>query len=252
MATVPPLPRDSSVIPQISTASSGREITFSSGPETLRGWLATPGNPGPHPAIVVIHEAWGLNANIREITTRLAGTGYVALAVDLFSDRNRPVCMARFMAGLVFSSLDNRGIDDLRAALTWLTGQPDVDAARLGAVGYCMGGQFSIAWACTDERLKVIAPHYALLPRPTEALARLCPVVGSFPEKDLTAGSGRKLRAALDRSGIEHDIKIYPGARHSFCNPESRAHDPAAAADAWTRMTAFFATRLQSGKGSSG
>lgn len=244
MQPAPNSSSDPSLAGDGTNSAPGRPVEFASGTETLRGWLALPAGQEPVPGLVIIHEAWGLDQGMREITERFAHAGYCALAVDLFSSRFRPVCMARFMAGQLFSPLENQGIRDLRSALTWLSAQPRVDAARLGAVGYCMGGQFAIAWACTDPRLRVIAPHYGMLPGPPEALARLCPVVGTFPGKDFTAKSGRRLREILDRSHIENDIKIYLGARHSFCNSGSRAYDPIAAADAWQRTTTFFAKHL--------
>src|ERR1700694_2412245 len=215
-------------------------------PEILKGGghLALPDAPGPHPGVVVIHEAYGLNENIREITGRFADLGYAALAVDLFSGRNRAVCMARYMAGMLAGSVDRFGIADLKAALTHLAGLPEVDPERMGAIGFCMGGGFAIAWACTDQRLKAIAPFYGANPRPLEAVGRACPVVGSYPEKDFTTGAGRALDQALDRHGIAHDIKIYPGADHSFFNDRGHAYNKAAATDSWSRVLEFFGEHL--------
>jgi carboxymethylenebutenolidase len=208
------------------------------------GYLATPEGSGPHPCVVVIHEAYGLNDNIKHITQRFAEAGYVALAVDLFTDRNRAVCMARYMGGLLLGSVNRYGIDDLMAALTYLAKDPTVDAKRMGAIGFCMGGGFAIAWACTDSRLKAIAPFYATNPRPLQVVKRLCPVVGSYPEKDFTANAGRSLEKALEQNLIAHDIKIYPGAQHSFFNESGRAYDKAAAEDSWTRVLKFFGEQI--------
>ncbi len=230
---------------------STQTVSFSSGKSTLEAYLARPEGIGPFPAtglfpgVVVIHEIFGLNDNIRDIARRFAAEGYVALAVDLFAGRNRVVCMFRFMGGLFTNSLNHRGIKDLKAALTYLTQQPGVDAQRLGAIGFCMGGGFAIGWACTDDRLKVIAPFYGMNPRPLEAVARSCPVVGSYPEKDFTAGLGRKLDEALDTYHIEHDIKVYPEAKHSFFNDQRPSnYNAEASADAWPRTLAFFKERL--------
>ena len=208
------------------------------------GHLALPDEPGPHPGVVVIHEIFGLNENIKDIAGRFADQGYAALAVDLFGGRNRAVCMARFMTGMLAGSVDRFGIADLKAALTHLAGLPEVDPKRIGAIGFCMGGGFAIAWSCTDDRLKAIAPFYGANPRPLDAVQRACPVVGSYPEKDFTAGAGRALDKALDRHGIAHDIKIYPGAGHSFFNDRGRAYDKAAATDSWTRVLGFFGEHL--------
>ena len=206
----------------------------------MKGTWHIPKGEGPFPGVVVIHEAFGLNENIKDITRRLANEGYVALAVDLFAGRNRAICMFRFMSNLLFNSLNNGSIDDLKAALTTLSEQPGVDDSRLGAIGFCMGGSFAIAWACTDDRLKAIAPYYAMNPRPLEAVARLCPVVGSYPDKDFTTPHAQKLDTELDRYNVPHDIKIYPGTKHSFFNDRERSYDEKAAQDSWKRVLAFF------------
>jgi carboxymethylenebutenolidase len=208
------------------------------------GYLALPDTPGPHPGVVIVHEAYGLNENIKDIAGRFAEEGYAAFAVDLFRGRNRAICMARYMAGMLGGSVNRYGITDLQMALTHLAEMPEVDSDRIGAIGFCMGGSFAVAWACTDSRLKAIAPFYAANPRPLEAARRACPVVGSYPEKDFSAAAGRALDTALDGYGITHDIKIYPGAGHSFFDDRSRAYDKGAAADSWTRVLAFFAEHL--------
>ncbi len=163
---------------EVIMTQTAQEVSFQSGNRQLEGYLARPEGDGPFPGIVVIHEAYGLNENMKDIARRFADQGYVALAVDLFAGRNRAICMFQLIGGLLLRSLNNRGVHDLKAALTFLSAQPEVDDARLGAVGYCMGGSYAIAWACTDNRLKAIAPYYAGNPRPLEAVARLCPVVG--------------------------------------------------------------------------
>src|SRR3989442_10378735 len=148
------------------------------------GW---PAGDGPHPGVAVIQEAYGLNENIKEITRRFAENGYAALAIDLFTDRNRAICMTRYMAGMLIGSVDRDGISDLKAGLTHLAGMPEVDSQRIGAIGFCIGGGFAVAWACTDDRLKAIAPFYAANPKPIDAVKRSCPVVGSYPQKDFSA-----------------------------------------------------------------
>lgn len=219
-------------------------VTFQSENRQLDGYLSRPEGEGPFPGIVIIHEAYGLNENIKDIARRFANQGYIALAVDLFTGRNRAICMVRVMSGLLMNPLNNRSIHDLQAALTLLSEQAGVDNTRLGAVGYCMGGSFAIAWACTDDRLKAIAPYYAGNPRPLEAVARLCPVVGSYPDNDFTTKQGQKLDIELERYQVPHDMKIYTGAKHSFFNDTSRNYNEAAAQDSWNRVLAFFGEQL--------
>jgi carboxymethylenebutenolidase len=210
------------------------------------GYLALPDGRGPFPGVVVIHEGSGLDDHIRDVTHRLAAAGYAAMAADLFTGRNRAICMARYMAGMLAGSVNRYGIDDLKATLTHLAKLPEVDAQRLGAIGFCMGGGFAIAWACTDSRLKAIAPFYGVNPRPLEVVRRLCPVVGSYPEDDFTARSGRALESVLTKHGIEHDIKVYPHTRHAFFNDTRSAYNKEAADDSWRRVLDFFARRIGS------
>jgi len=164
--------------------------------------------------------------------------------VDLFAGGNRALCMVRVMSGLLRDALDNSGIRELKAALTYLGAQLETDETRLGAIGFCMGGGFALAWACTDNRLKAIAPYYGVNPRPLDAVAQACPVVGSYPAKDFTAGAARKLDAALERYEVPHDIKIYPDAKHSFFNDQGRSYNAVAAQDSWERVLAFFAEHI--------
>jgi carboxymethylenebutenolidase len=227
-------------------------LTFNSGSRTLNAQLAVPEGPGPFPAVVVIHEAFGLNQNIREVAARFAAEGYVALAVDLFAGQNQVLCMARFMGGMLLNSLEHGGIADMKAALDLLAARPEVNPEQLGAVGYCMGGSFALALACTDGRLKAIAPYYGMNPRPLSAVERSCPVVGSYPGKDFTTKAGQALEAELSSRGIPHDIKVYEGAKHSFNNDHAANYDAAASADAWKRTLSFFAEHIRGNAGGQG
>lgn len=219
-------------------------VRFPFGAQRRDAYYARPDGAGPFPGVVVIHEIFGLNDNIREVSRRFARAGYAALAIDLFAGRNRTLCMFRIMSSLVMGSLKNASLSELRAALDWLGARPELDSGRLGAIGFCMGGSFAISWACVDQRLQVIAPFYAMNPRPLTATRRMCPVVGSYPENDFTASRGRQLDATLTSAGVAHDIKIYANAKHSFFNDQGRNYDPAASADAWARIMAYFGERL--------
>jgi carboxymethylenebutenolidase len=228
----------------VTTPPATRDVHFPSRGSTLSAYLAVPDGDGPHPGVVIIHEAFGLNDNIRDIARRFASEGYAALAVDLFTDRSRAVCMAGVMGSMV-TGREPASITDLVASMDYLVAMPEVDADRIGAIGFCLGGGLAIAWGRRDRRLRAIAPFYGSNPRPIEAVRRMCPVVGSYPGKDFTARSGRKLDRRLADLGVARDIKVYPGARHSFFNDTGRTFNADAAADAWQRTLDFFAEHVQ-------
>lgn len=203
-------------------------------------FLALPDDPGPHPGVVVIHEAFGLNDNIRETCRRFADEGYVALGVDLFEGRNRAVCIARMFAGAMAGNLDHYGVPALKEALGRLSQHRAVDPDRIGAIGFCLGGSVVLTWGCTDKRLSAIAPFYGSAPKPREAIRRLCPVVGSWPGRDFTTKAARVLQQELTAAGTPYDLKIYPGAKHAFFNDRWRNYNAEAAADSWERVLTFF------------
>ncbi len=214
------------------------------GPALLTFW-AEPEGEGPYPGLVVIHEIHGLNDDIRGIARRLAGEGYVAMAVDLFSGRNRAVCLARIFYGLLVRPLGNGTVAEIQAALGAIRRHAKVDATRTGAIGFCMGGSYALQLACIDDEMRAASVFYAQNPRPLASLAEACPIAGSYPERDFTAKAGLELEARLERYEIPHDIRIYPKTRHSFFNAQSGAHDEAAADDAWRRTMRFFEAHMR-------
>src|SRR5487761_1116440 len=119
----------SAIPPEVQTTALA--VPRPAGGRPLQAYLASPNGPGPHPGVVVIHEIFGLNDNIRDIARRFAAEGYAALAVDLFSSGNRALCLARIFAGLLLRPLHNGVIADLQASLDFLGAQPGVDPKRL-------------------------------------------------------------------------------------------------------------------------
>jgi carboxymethylenebutenolidase len=207
---------------------------------TFNGYLAMPNDAQNLPGVLVLHEAYGLNENIRDITERFAREGYVALAADLLSDGNRAVCLFRAFYGLLVAPLNNGTARTVRAAFAHLQTLDGVDAKRVGAIGFCMGGSYAIQLACLDNAVRAISVASAQNPRPQDALARACPLVGSYAEKDFTTNAGRQLDALLDQYNIPHDIKIYPNGIHSLFNDRAKNFDAQIAADAWQRTLQFF------------
>ncbi|HEV2150278.1 MAG TPA: dienelactone hydrolase family protein [Longimicrobiaceae bacterium] len=214
----------------------------------LRGYLARPaGARGALPGIVVVHEWWGLNDNVRAMARRLAGEGYAALAVDMYGGE---VADAPDEArALMLEVMEDRqsGARNLRAAAEYLKGR---GARRLGVVGWCFGGGWAIQSALFMPELVDAAVVYYGQPVTDRAeLARLdAPLLGLFGAEDrgIPVAQVRQMEAALRELGKDAEIVVYPGAAHAFANPSGQAYDARAAQDAWNRTTAFFAEHLRS------
>src|SRR6185436_9621518 len=175
----------------------------------MRGALALPSATGPRPAVIVIHEIFGLNDDIRRITGRFADLGYVALAPDLYDTEGaRLLCIARTLMAL--RRCEGPAFADLDAARAWLAARPEVDASRIGAVGFCMGGGFALLYAVRAP-LGVAAAFYGDVPKTADGLRGVCPVLGGFGGRDrIFAPQGERLGRLLTELGVPHDVKLYP------------------------------------------
>ncbi len=231
------------------------EIVFpSSDGKPLPGVLTVPdGADGPVPALLMIYEVFGMSDEMRRVARDLAADGYAVLIPDLFARGPvKPLCVASTMRTMVRGA--GPALDDLESARQWLAARPEVDATRIGAIGFCMGGGFALLLARTGL-YKVSAPFYG---GQGVDLPRSCPVVASFGGRDASMrGVPEKLAAALDGLGVPHDVKVYPDAGHSFFTRTSGllgkavAHSPihgeyheASAQDAHRRIVDFFRTHL--------
>jgi carboxymethylenebutenolidase len=224
--------------------------------QTVPAGLALPDGAGPHPGVLVVHEIWGLTADVERICERLAIAGYAALAPELYGPGPRALCIARTIRDLARAE-GRLGMDRAAAAFEVLRARPEVDASRTGAIGFCMGGGFALLLGASQD-MRATSVNYGRVPEQTDRLAGLCPVVGSYGGRDRElVPQFERLRRFLDDSGIPHDLELYPQAGHSFMNrtvPDvaSRLVGPVAsieyrhteAEDAWRRILAFFAEHL--------
>lgn len=218
--------------------------------------LAVPAGEGPHPALLVLSELWGLTDDLRRIAARLADEGYLALAPELYGRGRRLVCVGRAIRDLARGGSE-LGLERTGKAFRALRERPEADPERVGAIGFCMGGGFALLLGAR-EPAAAVSVNYGRVPERVEELEGLCPVVASYGGRDrqLRPHAERLGRFLADR-GIAHDLEIYPTAGHGFLNRSvppavARAlrplavvgYDATAAEDAWARILAFLATHV--------
>lgn len=230
-------------------AVTAEEVTYGElDGRPLRGYLARPAVSTETPnAILVIHEWWGLNDNVRMMTRRLAGEGYQALAVDLYGGRSASTPdEARALMGEVMAHRD-AGVANLRAGAAYLHTQRR--AGRMGVVGWCFGGGWSLQAALNlPESVDAAVMYYGHPVIDRAQLDRLdAPLLGLFGEADtgIPLATVREMESTLRELHKDVTIQVYPGARHAFANPSGQSYQPEAAADAWRRTTEFFARTLR-------
>jgi carboxymethylenebutenolidase len=227
----------------------------------LKAYLAVPRGEGPWPGVVVVMDAVGLSDDIRQQAELLAAAGYLAVAPDLYSGRGPKCVVATLRAS---RSGSGEAYEDIEAARQWLAARSDC-TGRIGIIGFCMGGGFALLSAPRYD-FQVASVNYGEVPdHAVERLAGACPVVASYGRRDPSLrGRATKLESALQTLGIEHDVKEYPNAGHSFMNritgPELNLllkfvgfnyHHPSAE-DSWRRILAFFDAHLGAGAATGG
>ena len=229
-------------------------VTYASPHGEMRAHLARPEGDGPSPGVVLVHDAFGTTRDFRRHADRFAANGYVALAPDLYSWGGRIGCIRATFAALSVGR--GRAFDDIDAARAWLAAREDC-TGRIGVIGYCMGGGFALLLATPAHGFGASSVNYGQVPKDAETiLAGACPIVGSFGGRDRPLrGSATRLDRTLTTLGIDHDVKEYPEAGHSFMNDYGRAmalfkvmglgYDAGASEDAWRRILAFFGRHLK-------
>jgi len=211
-----------------------------------RAFVAWPSGDRPAPAVIVVHEWWGLNAQIRRTARQLARQGYVAIVPDLYHGQvaGDPEGAHELMRGLE----DDRVLADLGAARAWLAAQPRTAEARLGVMGFCMGGHYAEMMGLHEGGLGAVVMFYGTPITDETQIAKLsAPLMGHFGATDrgITAEHVARLEAALKAAGKDAQIFTYAGAGHAFMNDERDSYHPDAAKQAWARTLAFLQQNLK-------
>lgn len=230
-----------------SGVTGPQNVTFVSAGETVHGVLYRPAGAGPFPAIVVIHEWWGLNDWVKQQAQMFAEHGYVALAVDLY--RGQVATDPEMAHELMRALQQDRGVRYLASSVAYLKTLSYVNANRLGAVGWCMGGSFAMQLAIAAPSLRAVAINYGALETEPAQLKKIhAAILGNFGALDrgITPQDVHDFAAEMQKIGHPVDVKEYPDAGHAFQNPANKTGYRAAdTVDADRRMFAFFARYLK-------
>jgi carboxymethylenebutenolidase len=237
------------------------ELSISTPHHQLKSYLATPQGAGPWPGVIVLHDIFGLTDVTRGHADWLAREGYLAIAPDLFSWGGRFRCIRALMVDLV--ARRGAAFDDVDAIRQWLEGRQDC-MGKVGVIGFCATGAFAILLAA-GHGFSAVAPNYGRVPNDIDAILNgACPVVASFGGRDRTLkGAAARLQGALEQRQIDHDVKEYPDAGHSFLDDHKgvlvgvlgavvgAGYNEKDAADARGRIRTFFARHLGQAIGTS-
>jgi carboxymethylenebutenolidase len=223
---------------------AGSMVKFQTNGTTTDGYLATPAS-GKGPGILVLQEWWGLVPQIKSVCDRFAAEGFTALAPDMYHGETASEPDG---AGKLFMALNiGQAEKDLRGANKYLAERSST--SKIGAVGFCMGGQLALFAATLNPNVGATVNFYGIHPNVKPDYSKLSgPVLGLFAEKDtfVTPQVAKEVDAAIKAAGKQSEIHIYPGVDHAFFNDSNKdVYDKPAADDAWKRTLAFFRQHLK-------
>jgi carboxymethylenebutenolidase len=208
------------------------------------GYLAKPNVDGQYPAVIMIHEWWGLNENIRDMAEKLASHGYIVFAVDLY---NGQVATTSEEARELRSSFDDSyWIENMNLASSYV--QEQYSPEKIGSIGWCFGGGQSLNLALNNENIDATVIYYGQLTTEKEMLSKInWPILGIFAELDqgIPPQLVNDFETALNDLEIPNDIHIYPNVNHAFANPSGERYAPDASMDAWQKTIEFLEMNLK-------
>lgn len=219
--------------------ANGAEVEYTDG---VGGYYAEPTTPGDYPGVIMVHEWWGLNQNIKDMAVLLASRGYKVLAVDLFGK----VATTSQEAQAQTAALDQeKALQNMTAAKDYLT---EAGVSEVASLGWCFGGGQSLQMALADKHLAATVIYYGRLENDEGKLNNIdWPVLGIFGEEDqsIPVEQVREFETALNNLEIENEIYIYPGVGHAFANPSGSAYAPSESMDAWNKTLSFLDNHLK-------
>ncbi|WP_010194419.1 dienelactone hydrolase family protein [Candidatus Nitrosarchaeum limnium] len=212
--------------------------------ESNSGYLARPVSDESFPGVIMIHEWWGLNNNIKDMAKKLASHGYVVLAVDLYGGH---VATTSEEARQLVTSFDkDNGVQNMDSAISYL--DDNYSPESIGSIGWCFGGGQSLNLALNNPSLNATVIYYGSLVTDSDSLSVIhWPVLGIFAELDkgITTNTVHDFENSLNQLGIQNEIIIYPGVDHAFANPSGLNYAPEESQDAWQKTLEFLDSNLK-------
>lgn len=238
------------VLPEYTTEGTKNSDMFDGGPveikvslvnyfENTTGYVARPIQEGNFPGVILIHEWWGLNNNIKSMARGLASHGYVVLAVDLYAGQ-----VATTPDGarqLLLSFDEQKGMSNINAAVNLL--RQSYNVTKIATIGWCFGGSQSLNYALSGNKMDATIIYYGQPVTNTTKLSSIkWPILGFFGENDqsIQVDKVREFKSALDSIGVENEIHVYPGLGHAFANPSGANYAPHETSDAWNKTLSFM------------
>ena len=235
------------------------------GGTSVSAYLSRPTTSGPHPGVIVIMEAFGLNDHIKDVADRFAREGYIALAPDMYTregtpDISNPDTMLQNVMRIMFSVPDSQAMGDLDAGAQYIKSQADSNG-KVGAIGFCSGGRYTLMFGCTSKNLDAAVdsaggfitqdgPNEQEDTRPVPPIDMIadlnCPLLGLFGEEDPNPSPehAERLQAELDKHGKTYEMRMYPDAGHAFFADYRDSYRPVPAQDMWHRVLTFYDKHL--------
>lgn len=229
------------------------------GSTAVDAYLSRPVSDGPHPGVIVIMEAFGLNDHIKDVADRFAREGYIALAPDMYTREGNPdPTNIDDVIKVMFSVPDDQAMGDLDAGARYIKADRHSNG-KVGAIGFCSGGRYTLMFGCTSKNLDaavdsaggfIIQDDFPPT-RPTSPIDMVkdlsCPLLGLFGEEDPNPSPEHadKLQAELEKHGKEYEMRMYPNAGHAFFADYRDSYRPVAAQDMWHRVMLFYHAHLR-------
>jgi carboxymethylenebutenolidase len=244
--TPPSLPSAPAPRTQDSVTTHGEWVKIKRGNETIRAYVAYPERKTKAPAIIVIHEIFGLTDWEPTVADRLAKEGFVAIVPDLLSSKHGKSPSNPDEGRKLIGELEpDRITADLDAAYAYVNGLPAVAKDQIGTIGFCWGGGQSFRYATNNPRLKAVVVAYGPAPDTADMKRIKAPVLGIYGENDERInGKLPEVTAAMESAGKTFNSEVYPGTGHGFLKPGRQGSDGPQVEKAWSRILEFYRARL--------